>query len=150
MTALASDLLLQQASIDGRWVDADDGATFDGAESRRPASRSPPCPRMGAAETRRAIEAADAALPAWRAELAAERARILRRWADLMLEPRRSSRSLLTAEQGKPLAESRGEIAYARAFLEWFGEEAQARLRRHDPRPTRPTAGSSSSSSRSA
>src|SRR6202142_443909 len=82
-------------------------------------------PRMGEAETRRALAAAEEALPAWRSRLAKDRARILRRWADLMLENSEQLARLLTIEQGKPLAESRGEVAYAASFLEWFGEEAK-------------------------
>ena len=81
--------------------------------------------RMGAEETRRAIDAARDAYPGWRATLAKERARILRRWADLMLEHRDDLARLLTAEQGKPLAESSVEIEYAASFLEWFGEEGK-------------------------
>lgn len=124
MTALASDLLLRQAYIDGRWVDADDGGTFDVVDPATGAVIAA-VPRMGTAETRRAIEAADRALPAWRSLLARERARIMRRWADLMLERQEELAMLLTAEQGKPLAESRTEVAYAASFLEWFGEEAK-------------------------
>jgi succinate-semialdehyde dehydrogenase/glutarate-semialdehyde dehydrogenase len=82
-------------------------------------------PRMGEAETQRALAAAEAALPAWRSRLAKDRARVLRRWADLMLENSEQLARLLTIEQGKPLAESRVEIAYAASFLEWFGEEAK-------------------------
>jgi succinate-semialdehyde dehydrogenase / glutarate-semialdehyde dehydrogenase len=82
-------------------------------------------PRMGEAETRRALATAEEALPAWRSRLAKDRARILRRWADLMLENSEQLARLLTIEQGKPLAESRVEIAYAASFLEWFGEEAK-------------------------
>ncbi len=82
-------------------------------------------PRMGAAETRRAIERAEEALPAWRSLLAKERARILRRWSDLMLEHEDELAHLLTTEQGKPLAESRLEVQYAASFYEWFGEEAK-------------------------
>ena len=82
-------------------------------------------PRMGEAETRRALAAAEAALPAWRSRLAKDRARILRRFADLMLENSEQLARLLTIEQGKPIAESRVEIAYAASFLEWFGEEAK-------------------------
>ena len=104
MTALASDLLLQQAYVDGRWVDADDGATFD-VVNPATGEAIAAVPRMGAAETLRAIEAADRALPSWRAALARDRARILRRWADLMLERQEELATLLTAEQGKPLAE---------------------------------------------
>src|SRR6266576_1032131 len=82
-------------------------------------------PRMGAAETRRAIARAEEALPAWRSLLAKDRARILRRWSDLMLENEEGLARLLTREQGKPLAESRAEIAYAASFYEWFGEEGK-------------------------
>ena len=124
MTALASDLLLHQAYVDGRWVDADDGATFDVVD---PATGQviAAVPRMAAAQTRRAIEAAERALASWRSRLARDRARILRRWADLMLERQEELAALLTAEQGKPLAESRVEVAYAASFLEWFGEEGK-------------------------
>src|SRR5580765_5020186 len=82
-------------------------------------------PRMATAETRRAIERAEAALPGWRSLLAKDRARILRRWADLMLEHEDELAHLLTTEQGKPLAESRVEVQYAASFFEWFGEEAK-------------------------
>jgi succinate-semialdehyde dehydrogenase/glutarate-semialdehyde dehydrogenase len=124
MTALATDLLAHHAHIDGRWVAADDGATFDVVD---PATGQviAAVPRMGAAETRRAIQAADRALPSWRSLLARDRARIMRRWADLMLERQEEVATLLTAEQGKPLAESRVEVAYAASFLEWFGEEGK-------------------------
>src|SRR6266550_3904398 len=118
------NLLLDRGYIRGEWVEADSGATFpvlNPATSEELAQ----VPRMGADETRRAIEAAQDAYPAWRATLAKERARILRRWADLMLEHRDDLALLLTTEQGKPLAESRVEIEYAASFLEWFGEEAK-------------------------
>ena len=82
-------------------------------------------PRMGAAETTRALRRAEEALPAWRGLLARDRARIMRRWSDLMLENEEQLARLLTTEQGKPLAESRAEIVYAASFLEWFGEEAK-------------------------
>jgi succinate-semialdehyde dehydrogenase/glutarate-semialdehyde dehydrogenase len=82
-------------------------------------------PRMGAEETRRAVERAERALPKWRSLLAKDRARILRRWADLMLENQEQLARLLTTEQGKPLAESRAEVAYAASFYEWFGEEGK-------------------------
>jgi succinate-semialdehyde dehydrogenase/glutarate-semialdehyde dehydrogenase len=81
--------------------------------------------RMGAAETTRALRRAEEALPAWRGMLARDRARIMRRWSDLMLEHEEQLARLLTTEQGKPLAESRAEIVYAASFLEWFGEEAK-------------------------
>src|SRR6201992_3614444 len=82
-------------------------------------------PRMGADETRQAIEAADKALPAWRAKTAKERAQILRKWFDLMMANQDAPAALMTAEQGKPLAEAKGEIAYAASFIEWFGEEGK-------------------------
>jgi succinate-semialdehyde dehydrogenase / glutarate-semialdehyde dehydrogenase len=124
VNALQSDLVLRQGYIDGAWVDADSGATF---AVTNPASGEvvAEVPRMGAAETRRAIEAAQRALPGWRGLLAKERAAIMRRWADLMMDHQEDLAALLTTEQGKPLAESRVEVAYAASFLEWFGEEAK-------------------------
>jgi succinate-semialdehyde dehydrogenase/glutarate-semialdehyde dehydrogenase len=124
MTTLASDLPLERVYVDGRWVGADSGATFD---VTNPASGEvlASVPRMGAAETRRAVAAGRDALPAWRAMLARDRARIMRRWSDLMLDRTDELATLLTAEQGKPLAESRVEIAYAASFLEWFGDEGK-------------------------
>jgi succinate-semialdehyde dehydrogenase / glutarate-semialdehyde dehydrogenase len=100
------------------------GETF---EVRNPATGDviSEVPRMGVAETRRAIEAAAEAFPRWSALLARERAQILRRWADLIVEHVDDLAHLLTAEQGKPLAEARAEIVYAASFLEWFGEEAK-------------------------
>ncbi len=117
-------LFRTQAYIDGAWVDADSGATFD---VLNPATGEllAEVPRCGADETRRAIEAAEAAQPAWRARTAKERAHVLRRWHDLLHEHMDDLALLLTSEQGKPLAEARGEIAYAASFLEWFGEEAK-------------------------
>jgi succinate-semialdehyde dehydrogenase/glutarate-semialdehyde dehydrogenase len=82
-------------------------------------------PSVGATETRRAIDAAETALPAWRAKTAAERGRILRRWYELMMENQEDLAQLMTAEQGKPLAEARGEIAYAASFIDWFAEEGK-------------------------
>src|SRR5207302_3176553 len=82
-------------------------------------------PRMGAAETARPIERAGAALPGWRALLAKDRARILRRWADLMREREDELARLMVLEQGKPIAEARAEVEYAASFYEWFGEEAK-------------------------
>jgi succinate-semialdehyde dehydrogenase/glutarate-semialdehyde dehydrogenase len=124
VSTLQSDLVLRQGYIDGAWVDADSGATF---AVTNPASGEvvAQVPRMGAGETRRAIEAAQRALPGWRGMLAKERAAIMRRWADLMIDHQEDLAALLTTEQGKPLAESRVEIAYAASFLEWFGEEAK-------------------------
>jgi succinate-semialdehyde dehydrogenase/glutarate-semialdehyde dehydrogenase len=119
-----SSLLRQLCAIDGAWVAADSGATLD---VRNPATGElvGTVPRAGRAETRRAIEAAERALPDWRARTGKERAQVLRRWFDLMMAHQEDLARLMTAEQGKPLAESRGEIAYAASFLEWFGEEAK-------------------------
>ena len=117
-------LFRQQAYIDGEWVDAVGGATL-AVEDPATGETLGTVPRMGAEETRRAIEAADRALPAWRARTAKERAQILRRWYDLMMANQEDLATLMTAEQGKPLPESRGEIAYAAAFIEWFGEEGK-------------------------
>jgi succinate-semialdehyde dehydrogenase/glutarate-semialdehyde dehydrogenase len=119
-----ADLLRTQAWIDGTWVDSDSGETFH-VTNPATGEELAHVPRMGAAETRRAIEAAEAAYPGWRERTAADRARILRRWADLMNENADDLALLLTLEQGKPLAESRGEVAYAASFLEWFGEEGK-------------------------
>jgi len=118
------ELLRQQAYVDGRWVDADNGATFavtNPANGEHLAN----VPRMGATETRRAIAAAAAAWPAWRQKTAKERAVILRRWHDLMLSHIDDLAALMTAEQGKPLAEARGEIGYAASFIEWFAEQGK-------------------------
>jgi succinate-semialdehyde dehydrogenase / glutarate-semialdehyde dehydrogenase len=117
-------LLLDRGYIRGEWIEADSSATFP-VINPATGEELTQVPRMGADETRRAIEAAQNAYPPWRATLAKERARILRRWADLMLEHRDDLALLLTTEQGKPLAESRVEIEYAASFLEWFGEEAK-------------------------
>ncbi len=119
-----SSLFRQQCYIDGAWVDADTGATV---EVTNPATGETigTVPRLGADETRRAIEAANAAYPAWRAKTAKERAGVLRKWFELMLANLDDLAVLMTAEQGKPMAESRGEIAYAASFLEWFAEEGK-------------------------
>ncbi len=121
---LTSDLLRTQAYVDGRWTDADSGETF---AVLNPATGETVAavPRLGAAETRRAIEAAERALPEWRTKTAKERARILRRLSDLMLERDDELAALLVTEQGKPLGEAKAEIAYAASFYEWFGEEAK-------------------------
>src|SRR6266850_2969732 len=105
-------------------LESDSGETFP-VENPATGETIAEVPRMGAAETRRAIARAEEALPAWRSMLAKDRARILRRWADLMLENEDGLARLLTQEQGKPLAESRLEIGYAASFYEWFGEEGK-------------------------
>ena len=117
-------LLRFQGFIDGRWVDADDGRTV---EVGNPADGSVlgTVPLMGAGETRRAIEAANRVWPEWRGRTAKERARLLRAWYELMMANQEDLARIMTAEQGKPLAEARGEVAYAASFIEWFAEEGK-------------------------
>ncbi len=119
-----ADLFRQQNYIDGAWEDADSGKTI---EVNNPATAEilGTVPNAGAAETKRAIKAADAALPEWRAKTAGERSNILRKWFELIMANQDDLAVLMTAEQGKPLAESKGEIAYAASFVEWFAEEAK-------------------------
>ena len=119
-----SSLFRQQCNIGGEWQDADSGETI---EVTNPADGSVlgTVPKMGAAETRRAIDAANAAYPAWRAKSAKERSVILRNWYELMMANQEDLAVIMTAEQGKPLTEARGEIAYAAGFLDWFAEEAR-------------------------
>lgn len=117
-------LFRQQAFIDGSWCEADHGQRveiFNPANGERLGS----VPDMGADETRRAIAAAQAAQPAWRRRTAKERAGVLRRWYELILLHQEDLARIMTAEQGKPLTEARGEIAYAASFIEWFAEEAK-------------------------
>lgn len=117
-------LKIEKAYIDGKWLDADSKATIN---VTNPATGEliGTVPKMGVSEARRAIECASKALPAWRARTAKERAKILRNWFDLIMKNQEALAQLMTAEQGKPLVESRGEIAYAASFIEWFGEEAK-------------------------
>jgi succinate-semialdehyde dehydrogenase/glutarate-semialdehyde dehydrogenase len=117
-------LFREQAYVDGVWADADGGQTITVTNPATGAVIGS-VPRMGTAETRRAIEAADRALPAWRALTAKDRAIRLRRWFELMMENQEDLARLMTLEQGKPLVESRGEIAYAASFIEWFAEEGK-------------------------
>lgn len=117
-------LLRTQAYVNGAWRDAFSGKTFavtnpaTGEELAQVAD-------VGAEETRQAINAADAALPAWRAKTAKERAAILRRWFELIMAAQEDLAVLMTLEQGKPLAEARGEVAYGASFIEWFAEEGK-------------------------
>ena len=117
-------LLRTRAFIGGEWLNASDGATHP---VTNPATREVlgTVPVMGTAETRRAIEAAQAAFPAWAARTAKERAAILRRWYELLMANQDDLATLMTAEQGKPFAEAKGEIAYAASFIEWFAEEGK-------------------------
>ena len=118
------DLLRSRAYIDGQWVDADSGETF-AVENPANGEVLADVACCGAAETRRAIAAADRALKSWRRTTVKERAAVLRRWFDLMMASQEDLARILTAEQGKPLAESRGEIAYGANYVEWFAEEAK-------------------------
>ena len=119
-----SSLLKTQALVDGTWIDADDGATFS---VTNPATGEVVAvvAKCGRDETRRAIEAAERAQIDWRQRTATERSKLLRRWFELMMEHQEDLAQIMTAEQGKPLAESRGEIAYGASFIEWFAEEAK-------------------------
>jgi succinate-semialdehyde dehydrogenase/glutarate-semialdehyde dehydrogenase len=119
-----TDFLKQQCYIDGAWVDADSGATFEVTDPGSGAVLGT-VPKMGADETQRAIDAAEAALPAWRAKTAGERSKLMRKLFELMLQHQDDLGELLTREQGKPLAEGRGEIAYGASFIEWFAEEGK-------------------------
>ncbi len=119
-----NSIFRQKCFIDGGWQDADSGETI---AIRNPATGEMlgTVPKMGATETRRAIDAANAALPGWRAKAAGERAKLLRRWYELMLSHQDDLALIMTSEQGKPLAEAKGEIAYAAGYLEWFAEEGK-------------------------
>ena len=119
-----SGLLREKCYIDGGWCDADDGSTL---EVINPATNEiiGNVPKMGTVEARRAIESANRAWPDWRARTAKERSLILRKWFDLIMANQDDLAMLMTAEQGKPLAESMGEISYGASFIEWFAEEAK-------------------------
>src|SRR5689334_812489 len=117
-------LLRQQCHVDGAWVAADNGTTMPVVD---PATGElvGTAPMFGAAETKRAIEAAHRAYPAWRAKTAKERSAVLRKWNDLMLANADDLARILTAEQGKPISESKGEVTIGAAYVEWFAEEAK-------------------------
>ena len=119
-----ASLFRKQAYVDGHWCEADHGARY---EIRNPANDEllGSVPNMGAAETRRAIEAAAAAQKDWRARTAKERAKLLHKWFELLMLHQEDLARIMTCEQGKPLAEARGEVAYAASFIEWFAEEAK-------------------------
>jgi succinate-semialdehyde dehydrogenase/glutarate-semialdehyde dehydrogenase len=117
-------LFRQSCYVDGAWVNARAGATIN-VDNPATGEIVGTVPKFGAAETRDAIEAANRAFPEWRKKTAKERAAVLRRWFELMIANTEDLAKLMTTEQGKPLVESRGEVAYAGAFLEWFGEEAK-------------------------
>src|SRR6187455_665508 len=124
VTLTDSTLFRQSCYIDGSWVNAQSGGTVS-VDNPATGEVIGTVPKLGAAETRTAIEAADRAFPAWRAKTAKERAAALRKWFELMIANTDDLAKLMTTEQGKPLTESKGEVAYAGAFLEWFAEEAK-------------------------
>jgi len=117
-------LFREACYVDGAWVQAKSGGTVP-VDNPATGEIIGSVPKLGAAETREAIEAANRAFPAWSKKTGKERANVLRKWFDLMMENQEDLARLMTLEQGKPLAESRGEVAYAASFLEWFGEEAK-------------------------
>ena len=117
-------LFREQCYLDGAWVAADSKKTFP-VDNPATGETVGSVPDMGTAETKRAIEAADKAWPAWRAKTAKERAAILRKWFELMMANQDDLALILTTEQGKPLAEAKGEIAYGASFVEWFAEEGK-------------------------
>jgi succinate-semialdehyde dehydrogenase/glutarate-semialdehyde dehydrogenase len=117
-------LLRDACYVGGEWAAADKGGSIK-VVNPSTGELVGTVPNMGAAETKRAIEQANAALPAWRAKIAKERSAILRKWFELMMANQEDLAALMTAEQGKPLAESRGEISYAASFIEWFAEEGK-------------------------
>jgi succinate-semialdehyde dehydrogenase/glutarate-semialdehyde dehydrogenase len=117
-------LFREACYLDGQWVQANPGKTIN-VDNPATGEIIGKVPRLGATETRQAIEAANRAFPAWSKKTAKERAATLRRWFDLMMANQEDLARLMTLEQGKPLTESKGEVAYAAAFLEWFGEEAK-------------------------
>jgi succinate-semialdehyde dehydrogenase / glutarate-semialdehyde dehydrogenase len=124
-TELKDSRLFREACyVDGQWIQARSGQTIavDNPASGEIIGK---VPKLGAAETQQAIEAANRAFPEWSKKTAKARAGVLRRWFDLMMASQEDLARLMTIEQGKPLSESRGEVAYAAAFLEWFGEEAK-------------------------
>jgi succinate-semialdehyde dehydrogenase / glutarate-semialdehyde dehydrogenase len=124
MNLNAARLFRQQCYINGEWIDADSKATF---EVTNPATGEVigRVPNLGPGETRRAIEAANAAWPVWRGKTAKERSAILRRWFELIMQNQQDLAVMMTTEQGKPLAESKGEVAYGASFIEWFAEEGK-------------------------
>ncbi|MEQ3696900.1 MAG: NAD-dependent succinate-semialdehyde dehydrogenase [Pseudomonadales bacterium] len=128
-------LLQGKLLINGQWVDADSGETVD-VTNPSTGEIVAKVAKGGQAETQRAIEAADAALPAWRGKSAKERAVLLRNLFNLMMENQDDLGAILTAEQGKPLAEAKGEIAYSASFLEWFAEEGKRLYGDVIPAPT--------------
>ncbi|OUE79212.1 hypothetical protein AZ013_004255 [Citrobacter freundii] len=124
MTVFQTSLFRQQAFIAGLWCDADDSNTLSVSNPATGAVLGQ-IPNMGTSEAQRAIDAASQALPAWRAMTAAQRSTLLKAWHHLILDNKTALAQIMTAEQGKPLAEAEGEIVYAASFIEWFAEQAK-------------------------
>ena len=124
MSVFHSVLFRQQALIAGSWRDAADGTTLAVSNPSTGATLGQ-IPNMGRAEAQQAVDAAAAALPDWRAFTAAQRAALLKNWHRLILENKTALAQIMTAEQGKPLAEAEGEIAYSASFIEWFAEQGK-------------------------
>ena len=124
LTLKDQSLITHHAFINGVWVDADSGETLDVTNPATGEILSPVA-KCGTAETRRMIEAAAVAQTSWSDTTAKERAALLRRWFTLIMENQEDLAQILTAEQGKPLAESRGELAYGSNYIEWFSEESK-------------------------
>src|SRR5260221_7434866 len=124
VTLTDAALFRESCYVDGAWVGAGSGATI-AVDDPATGALIGTVPRLTGLETRQAIDAAARAFPAWRKKTAKERAAVLRRWYELMIANQEDLARLMTTEQGKPLAESRSEVTYAAAFLEWFGEEAK-------------------------
>ncbi|HET6509104.1 MAG TPA: NAD-dependent succinate-semialdehyde dehydrogenase [Baekduia sp.] len=134
--AVVGPLLRDRAFVGGRWIEADDGASFAVSDPATGAVVGR-VPALGAAETRRAIDSAAGAFGRWAERPAAQRGRLLRTWADRLVERAEALATLIVLEQGKPLAEARAEVAYAAAYLEWFGEEAKRAYGETIPAPER-------------
>lgn len=130
-----SGLVKQQAFIDGQWISAASGNTMtvlDPATGEKVGE----VPDLGVTEANAAVEAADRAFASWKKTTAKQRGALLRRWYELIMEHQESLAALLTAEQGKPLSEARGEVAYGASFVEWFAEEAKRTYGEHIPSPS--------------
>ena len=117
-------LLKTQCYIDGQWLNADNGAVI-AVTNPATGEHIADIPKMGAAEAERAVAAAQTALKGWQAKSAKERSVILRRWFDLMMAHQEDLGIILTSEQGKPLSEAKGEIAYGASYIEWYAEEGK-------------------------
>lgn len=124
LTLQDAKLLRQQCYLDGQWLDADNRQAI-AVQNPATGETIGQVPKMGAAEAERAVAAAARAFPAWKAKSAKERAAILRRWFDLIIAHQQDLAVILTSEQGKPLAEAKGEIAYGASYIEWYAEEAK-------------------------